>query len=159
MELSAVATSVPRSFHHTCAQCFKPATQTCKGCAQDIGDGTTLNTHYCNTACQKAHWKDHKVACNKLAIRKQLYRAGGIIQEVFYGYREAVFDKLIDKVEREGSNLHCYEGQYGWRILVPFRADLFPNHRDKQAMLTYKACNDAFAFLQTMIKAFFKGTH
>ena len=160
MELNAVATSVSHHYQQQCAHCCKPATQTCKGCtgAPDIGDGTSLKTFYCNATCQKAHWREHELACSRLSDRKQLYRAGEILQKVFYGYREVVFEKLIDKVEREGLNLHCYEGQYEWRILVPFPATLFPNQRDREAILTYRACNDAFAFLHTMIKAFFKGT-
>ncbi|VDB84575.1 unnamed protein product [Peniophora sp. CBMAI 1063] len=40
-----------------CASCSNPATQQCTAC---------LSVRYCSKACQKAHWKEHKVFCRSI---------------------------------------------------------------------------------------------
>ena len=76
---------------------------------------------------------------------------------MFYGYREVAFERLINKVERKGRTLYLYEGDYTWRCLVPFPAAMFPNEEEKRAVLMYKTCNDAVAFMHTMMKVMLEG--
>jgi hypothetical protein len=89
-----------------CAQCNQPANQVCKGCADtpDIDKKATIGkTYYCNSDCQRLNWSTHKSTCKRLQNRKALYRAGAILQEIFYVYREKLFDRPVDRIEVTGS--------------------------------------------------------
>lgn len=59
-------------------------------------------TMYSSDACQQFAWKRHTVACKKFKTRKQLYRAGKLVQDAFLAYRENAFDLNIVKVEKRG---------------------------------------------------------
>ena len=155
----SVATSFSHSDQQQCAHCCKVATQICKGCAgaPDIGDGMSLKTFYCNTTCQKAHWSKHRPTCNRLSVRKKLYRAGGILQEIFYAYREITFDKMFRKIERQGKDLYMYEVEYDWQIPVPFPSALISSENERRAVLAYRSCDDALAYMYEIIKVLLKG--
>jgi hypothetical protein len=61
-----------------------------------------LNSDNCyrSTDCQTAPWRNgHKEACKSIQARREFHRAGDILQERFYEYRERVFDRRIIKVE------------------------------------------------------------
>lgn len=65
-----------------CAHCKKPGAKfCCADCrAGELGD---ISTHYCDAACQKAHWPKHVAPCRE---RRRLFRAVRIISylaEVF----------------------------------------------------------------------------
>ncbi|KAL3419625.1 set domain-containing protein 5 [Phlyctema vagabunda] len=141
----------------TCASCKKPAGLICSGC-KDIPGPAYDKTCYCSIDCQKAHWHTHKRPCKGLRNRKALYRAGKILQEMFYMYRELLFDKSITKVTKEGDTIHVYEGQYPVDIksdmeaIFPFPSDVFTNDLDKKAILTHLACFDAVAWMHEPIK-------
>jgi hypothetical protein len=81
-----------------CALCKKPGTMVCKGCKDSLSPiDPIINTHYCSSTCQKQDWKIHKALCKSFQARKVLYRAGSILQQIFYIYRKEVFDKLIER--------------------------------------------------------------
>lgn len=117
----------------------------------------SFKTFYCDATCQKADWTNHKKVCKSLSARKRLYRAGDIVQRIFYVYREQAFEKLITKVEKEDDTLYLYEGQYGEEALVPFPNHLFHCTDDREAALTYYACSDAVAFMLEITRNFLKG--
>lgn len=89
--------------------------------------------------------------------RKILYRAGDTVQLLFYMYREIVFDKLIAKVEKKENEILLYEGFYEDDCIIPFPAAYFPGEREKQAMLTYMACDDAVGYMHEVLKVMVKG--
>ncbi len=144
---------------HPCANCQKDATKNCSACreAPDANGGQVEATWYCGLDCQQAHWGNHKIVCKALQQRKILYRAGETAQLLFYTYREIVFDKLIVKVERKGNEISLYEGEYEDDCFIPFPAALFPDEREKQAVLTYLACGDALGYLHEVLKIMLKG--
>lgn len=90
-----------------------------------IDNEQPVKTVYCNSACQKTDWALHKKRCKRLSARKQLYRAGDLVQRIFYVYWEQAYEKLIIKVEKDRDKLYLYEGQYGSKVLVPFPHHLF----------------------------------
>ena len=92
-----------------CAHCSKIATPTYKRCADapDSGGKNQLMTYYCDASCQKSHWSLHKSACKKLSTRKQLYRAGAILQQIFYNFRGTAFDKCMTKSREREIPLFC----------------------------------------------------
>lgn len=145
-----MATAVSgESLLHSCVKCEKGATKSCSACREGISDtgGHVDTTWYCGTDCQKAHWSSHKVTCKAVQERKILYRAGDIAQLLFYMYREIVFDILITKVEKTDRKVLLYEGEYKENCFVPFPTALFPEEREKQAVLTYLACGDAIGYM------------
>ncbi|KAF7870273.1 hypothetical protein EAF04_004021 [Stromatinia cepivora] len=92
-------------------------------------------------------------SCKAHQARKRLYRAGDTLQEIFYRYRQTMFDKKIVKVESKNGKLYIHEGDYpdmtsNLDILHDFPDKLVQNKEDKQAILTYLAASDAVAEVQ-----------
>jgi hypothetical protein len=93
-----------------CARYREPATKPCTRCldAPSLTEHLSMNVFYCSTECQKSDRKNHKTICNLLEDRKLLYRAGSILQEVFFVFTERTWSSIIAKVERRGQEVHIY---------------------------------------------------
>lgn len=156
-----------------CAHCEKPAALVCGACKdtpsyEDHAEGSIW---YCTAECQKLDWTKHKTLCKSLKMRKQLYRAGSVLQDMFYMYREKVFDYHISKVEIKGSKIYlhlCYDEAVanakrppGARkdVFLPFPSEYVPNLRDKQAILVYSASADSAAWMFEMVQLCLEGEH
>lgn len=90
-----------------CAERKKPASLVCGTCkdAPTLKNEKLGNAHHCSTDCQKKHCLGgHKKKCLFLEVRKLLYRAGTLLQEVF--------DKLVTKIETRGGKIYIYKGNY-----------------------------------------------
>ena len=97
-----------------CARCQKPAPQTCSGCKDVLEAGSKIETtHYCSTECQKSDWANHKQLYKSLQTKKAFYRAGSVLLEMFYIYREKAFSKLIANIEKKDGKIYIHEGKYG----------------------------------------------
>jgi hypothetical protein len=112
--------------------------------------------------CQTADWKAHKTTCRRLKTRKSFYRAGELLQEVFYLYREKLFDKLIDRIEHRDGKMYIHEGRYSQLLteydrLVPFPTSLCQDSQDKKALLAHISCDDAVAWLGDITKHILEG--
>jgi len=97
------------------------------------------------------------VTCKRLRARKSLYNAGTVLQELFYVYREKLFDKLIAKVEVKGRKLYVQEGLYpkpisSYDCVQTFPKGLFSNESDKRAVLVHLACSDAVCWMQEVVE-------
>lgn len=91
-----------------------------------------------------------------------LYRAGKILQDIFYSYREMVYDKYIVKIEEKNGTLYLREGQYpdiksALDVIFPFPKDLVTTEEDKKAVLVHLACSDAVAWMHDLVEYFLKG--
>lgn len=110
-----------------------------------------------------ADWKDHKVSCARLRTRKTIYRTGGLLQDIFYMYRENVFDTLIVKIEIQDEKMYIHAGEDSGQlvnshdVLEPFPNDLVKDIRDKQAILAHGACGDVLAWMHDIIKYLLAG--
>jgi hypothetical protein len=103
------------------------------------------NTYYCTTDCQKTSWKNgHKGICKLLGATRTLYRAGSTLQQIFYKYREMVFDRRIVKIEEKNGKLYLHEQrppQIDFEMLrlldflVPFPTHLCRTKQDRQGIL------------------------
>lgn len=91
----------------TCAACKKPTEQACGRCSDaPLLEGDAAIPHYCNAACQQAHWKEHKVTCNKLKDRRVLFRVTQLAQELFYIFSEYTWgDYEVISIEKKGNEL------------------------------------------------------
>ena len=118
---------------------------------------TSLPQYYCSSECQKADWNNHLPLCRTLRNRKALYNAGNILQEIFYQYREKVFDKVVAKIEKQGGKLLIFEGLYQpstteWDTLEQFPVELCQDKEDKKTILVYDAGDDAVGWMQDTIE-------
>ncbi|KAH7386503.1 hypothetical protein BKA64DRAFT_711727 [Cadophora sp. MPI-SDFR-AT-0126] len=142
-----------------CAHCGKAAERACSGC-KDVPaiDDDIKPIYYCSPSCQKEDWQHHKTLCKRLQTRKLFYRAGSILQEIFYMYREKMFDKLIARIDKSQGRLIIHEGRYNPLItadidcLIPFPANLCQTEEDKKSVLVHLACDDASAWLHDILK-------
>jgi len=146
-----------------CAACGNSANKRCNGCIEGINHaGAPSPTFYCSTDCQKAHWAKHKAECKLADARKQLFRAGELLQAVFYIFREIAFDILIASVwEKGGNKMHFYEKEWEGHEepLFMFPADSIPEDHDRHALLTHHACGDALAYLHEFSLKVTKGEY
>lgn len=74
-----------------CAACgnTKPSMQSCTGCKFLTDSATTFATNYCDKACQKAHWQQHKSYCKFL---RMVCRSVSIFEKIFTTYTEMAAD-------------------------------------------------------------------
>ena len=77
----------------------------------------------------------------------------------FYAYREKTFDILIERVEKNGTDLVIHEALYDKTIDLYFQFPhhLLPDERDKQAVLTFLTCGDAVGYMHEMLKVMLNG--
>jgi hypothetical protein len=143
-----------------CASCQERTRRFCTACvdAPSWGDQTG-KTYYCSKKCQKNDRTTHKPHCKRLQSRKILLRAGYTLQEIFYVYREKVFDRPISKVEVRDGKIYIHDGKYVKQKVVttydwaqPFPSGLFSNDEDKRAALVHLGCQDSVAFMHDIIK-------
>lgn len=158
VEMSS-ATTNPTS---ACARCNKATARSCTGCKDaptETGQIGT-STFYCSTECQKADWTNHKELCKILQSRKIVYRAGSILQEMFYVYREKTFDLLIERIEERAGRLYVHEGIRDSVLtdtLIPFPSEMIPNEQDKKGILSYMSCFEAVGWMHDIIRYLLMG--
>jgi hypothetical protein len=106
--LSSSITPTPSStLTMECANCQEPATLVCGACRRSpVLEGDAPIVHYCNAACQRADWAEHKPKCQDLKDRMILYRVAYIAQKLFLLHRELTWGQLdVQRVEKSGDNL------------------------------------------------------
>ena len=74
-----------------CAGCGSTDSKmaSCSGCLFQTAGRITFVTAYCGKACQKAHWKQHKVSCKGA---QRFYHAASTFQAVFALFLELALD-------------------------------------------------------------------
>ncbi|KAH7386508.1 hypothetical protein BKA64DRAFT_759242 [Cadophora sp. MPI-SDFR-AT-0126] len=96
-----------------------------------------------------------------------LYRAGDLLQQIFYVYREKVFDRRLAKIEKKGSKLYVYDADLTeaymkkpltiHRLFAPFPEKVCETIEDKQAVLVQSASEDGIAWLHDIAKHILTG--
>ena len=87
----------------------------------------------------------------------QLYRAAHFCQEVFYHYRERAFDFPVQRITTKGSRIDVYESDPKGKTLFPFPEKLVKTREDKEALLSYRACESALGRMNHMFALAFEG--
>ena len=165
-----------------CVYCHKDATRWCEGCngAPGAQGGKAIQTRYCDKACQDADWATHKRFCKACRERKVLYRAGATLQLALYLFQEHFWylpverKELTDDTEYfhqkrdpDGSKtLHVYyfrdvsseKNSLPTRLLRPFPNAVFPDRREKEAILVYSSCSETLWCMHSMITYMIEGT-
>lgn len=81
------------------------------------------------------------------------------MQEIFYIYREKVFDKDIESIDRDGNTITLNERAGGLvSVSHPFPATLVASRKEKNAILSCMDSSDALAYMHGTIKEALKGS-
>ncbi|KAK5163940.1 uncharacterized protein LTR77_010335 [Saxophila tyrrhenica] len=143
-----------------CWTCGKETTKRCSKCAEGMNqEDVTTPTYYCGKDCQTADFKAHKAKCRQATARKQLYRGGDFLQDLFYFFREEAFDIDIVDVKSQHGKLHTYEPAWNNEVTFPyfkFPGHLVTNQEDKFALLTMLCCNEPAAYMHKIVKKVFE---
>jgi len=127
-----------------CVNCGAPATSRCSSCTEglDVDSQPVPPTSYCGRACQKAYHKSkHADECRASNARKQLYRAGAFVQELFYRSRLRCWSKTIEKVNvgDDGKIESHYAEPTDDTVFTRFPTEMFANEADMHAVLADQA--------------------
>ncbi|KAH7317881.1 hypothetical protein BKA65DRAFT_570420 [Rhexocercosporidium sp. MPI-PUGE-AT-0058] len=153
------ATSPPTS---ACAHCSRATNRSCTGCKDSpVLRSGEVPVFYCSKPCQVSHWRIHKRTCKSLQALKLLYRTADVLQEIFYIYREHVFDKNIAKIEQKDGKLYIHDKDLRADVktvqgetdrIVSFPHEMCNTDEDKKAVLVHLTCSDAIAWMHDLVK-------
>lgn len=150
-----------------CTNCGGTAPKShCAGCHQAPNiDGTLhASVQYCGRECQKAHWSVHRKECKNLQARKALFRAGSLLQDMWYTIRRESFDNAVVGVEELDGALLVYEGDYDVEPAMreggfyrKFPEAIFENKEDAESCLSLLYCNDSLNHMHQVVEWLLKG--
>ena len=143
-----------------CIVCNKDTSKRCEGCSEGLDiDGIPAPTYYCSRGCQVSGWTKHKPECHSKGVRKQLFRGGKLLAEVFFKFREAAFDIKITAAKLNDGFLELYEPftDTSDGPLYRFPHNLGIDEKYKNALLAYKSCGDSLWYMHELIKKAFDG--
>lgn len=148
--------------HLFCAAChFAPTIQPDGIFVPD--SSWTDQTAYCSIECLTADQQAHAMRCRSQKERLMLWRAGSILQELFYHYRYLMFDKVLLKVQTMGDGtVVLHQGvqrtiDTDMDILTPFPDDLCKEESVRAGALVYLASSDAVAWFADLVEHFMIG--
>lgn len=155
----------------TCATCgvSVPAARliTCQQCKEgrDV-DGSRSTINYCSHRCLVSD-HTHPSQCLARNIRKRLYRAGSILQPVFYAWRRASWHREFDQVDYIDGTLYISRFSRSVRkekkiAVYPGPFTMFPreiagNDQQQKVILSYMGCNDATQMSYQLVKSMLGG--
>jgi len=127
----------------------------CAECVDRRDDQAVLSpAFYCSKVCQKSHWSQHKLLCKTVNATTRLYRAGELLQRMFYDFRRAAFDFDITRAEpQEGGKLAIYQPDYSsdHASLYRFPGHLINDPQDQKSLLAHLSCNEPPGLLLQLI--------
>ena len=142
---------------HACAQCGKQATLKCKGCV-DVPDGETIDgliaIWYCGIDCQRSNWSTHRLFCKKAQLRRKIYRAGSLAQQVCYTFNRIAYMWAVDRIEKRGATwiLHSPKRYEGKSSMTSFPPSCVTSEQEETALLTFQKCTDALSDQHHIVK-------
>lgn len=150
-----------------CTNCGKmDAKAHCTACHLAPEPDGTLQTsvRYCNKECQKAHWVHHRRGCKQMQARKALFRAGRLLQEMWYAIRRESYDNAVVRVQEINGELVVYDGDYNVEPTLRengyyrrFPEEIFKNKKDAESCLSLLSCNDVLNHMPRAVEWLLKG--
>lgn len=139
--------------------CGTPDNVFCGGCfgTPGAGGGYMHITWICSTKCAVPDELVHEPACPNVQAQEMLYRAGGLLQKLFYTYREVGYRrKIVDIKERDGK-IYFHENYNVKNRATLFNTGLLAKTnvmklKDKEAILSYDASGTAAACMHEVVK-------
>jgi hypothetical protein len=147
-----------------CANCGGAPSSRCAGCEEGVDrHGKHSPTFYCGKKCQQEHWHmAHKADCKAANHRKQIYRAGVILQPVFetlrlFGWVENVQEVKCTGQDGRGKLLVSVGDPDPNQFYHAFPEEVFPDQRAKQVLLAHKAGQSAVKIMSSMLGQLLQG--
>ena len=145
---------------NVCILCGQTAKNCCSKCI-DIPDSLGVHyttTFYCDSKCQKVHWKKHESDCLAARDRNIIYRAASTAQQLCFINLKAYFHwGNIESLEKKSAwewHFHMKANCVGqW----PFPKDLISDMFDQEAMLAHNQCNSSVAVMGSALHLMLKG--
>ncbi|KAG9689042.1 palmitoyltransferase akr1, partial [Aureobasidium melanogenum] len=128
----------------------------CSGChgAPEVDGTFQTGVRYCNKECQKAHWPHHRRGCKNMQDRKALFRAGSLLQKIWYMVRRESFDNCVVKAEEVNGELLIHEGNYGSEPTIrengfyrEFPDAIFESKQDAETCLILLCCAESLSHM------------
>ncbi|OWP00208.1 hypothetical protein B2J93_5778 [Marssonina coronariae] len=147
-----------------CVVCPKASSMSCSACKDVLPLPSESRTDrvYCSTKCQKIDWKKHKGPCKSLQERRRLYRAGELLQEILYCFREKVFDRNVERINLEDGRMTIHDlepaapaKRLGFLQRVP--VELCSTEEDIKSLLAAVFCCDSVAWLHDAVTYVLRG--
>ena len=162
--IAKMATSTPvdkasENDRGPCLTCCIQTSSHCKACVGVRPDTETMHkAYFCGKECQTAGWPEHKKLCKHVQIVKRLYRAGDILQRIFFIARKHTFEFSIDKVEKKNGKLHIHQST---TPISGFFTE-FPDHlnlaiEDREALMAYNCCGGAIMAIHSIVPMLLNG--
>lgn len=99
-----------------------------------------------------------------MQARKALFRAGYLLQKIWYTMRRESFDSAIVKVEEVDGELVVHEGDYDVEPTLReggfyrrFPEEIFKDKKDAESCLSLLFCNDCLNHMHSVFEWFLKG--
>jgi len=140
-----------------CTSCGNIADRCCSSCIEGLDRyGNPSSTWYCSEICELGHAQEHIRGCDAANYRKQLYRTGAVLQEMFYSARHcrSWFDK-VDRLDRTKDSagrlqrLHVYLSKASLEDYDAFATIDFETFVEKRAVLVSGAGSHAVRLLKS----------
>lgn len=131
-----------------CSHCGKTASLKCGHCKA---------SWYCDVSCQKAHWSEHKPACKEADLDRTIHRAGQLLQDVFFLFREQLFDESIESIEDTGDTLFLRDRPRKPGTLIPFPHHLVRDEKEKKMVLSTLVCHEPIGYFHDLFIQMLKG--
>ena len=101
---------------------------------------------------------------NTFTVRKTLYRAGSVLQDMFYAYQGELFDKPITKIEKKDDGAmiihirkHDSKIMSEYHVLQRFAPSMIPDPKNKQLLLAYMAGKEPLVVMYHFVGVFLSG--
>lgn len=155
--------STTPSSNRLCNVCPKEATILCENCCNtpSHSNDTIITPSYCSQVCQISDLPSHKEQCLILNKRRTLFRAGEIIQSLFYIYRRTFFSGYVKEIiiseDQKTMWIHHYEGM-GWNtiwdLVKPVPNELCATEEIEMSLLASLKCQESIAWFYDIINYF-----
>lgn len=145
-----------------CVTCNTDDELYCGGCYGGVGDGDDNQgfmhvTWICSPKCAVTDEPEHEEVCPNVQAQEMLYRAAGLLQKLFYTFREVGYRRKIVRIGQKDGKVIFHENYDAPRGTVFFSTGLISkervlNQKDKEAILSYDGSSVAVACMHEAIK-------
>ena len=146
-----------------CQNCGETTTRSCEKC-NNHPQQTVADTWFCSDDCKQAQALMHRDTCKKRNLQRSLYRAGGVLQSLFYFIRAILYEKNLTDISHPQGKLCLHYGSHPGSptpnsdlsdFLLSFPKAMFNvNDCDRYSVLTSLKCQEVVMLMYQLIDFF-----